>query len=216
MAKKKAIILGAGGHANIVLECINYSQFEVVGFVDKDSEREGDRISGIPVLGDDSLPEKWLSKDITCCIVGIGHLGNAEVRNRLYHKYMVAGFEMISAVHPTAYVSPDAYIGAGTAIMPGVIINTGAVIGDNCIINTGTVIEHDVKISHGVHVASRGVIAGASCIGDNTFIGAGSTVINGIEIGDNSIIGAGSVVISDIPVNSLALGVPAKVIREVS
>lgn len=216
MEKKKLIILGAGGHARTVLECIDRSQFEVIGFVDKDSAREGEMVSGFPVLGDDSLPEKWLSKGIDCCIIGIGHLGNAGIRNRLYHKYEAAGFEMIIAVHAAAHVSQNAYVGLGTVVMPGAIINTGAVINNNCIINTGTIIEHDVKISQGVHIAPGCVIAGASSVGVNAFVGAGSTVINGIQIGENSIIGAGSVVISDIPENSLALGTPAKVIREVS
>ena len=49
-------------------------------------------------------------------------------------------------------------------------------------------------------------------IGENCFIGCRSTILPGVTIGDNTIIGAGSVVNKDIPSNSVAVGVPCKVI----
>lgn len=52
-------------------------------------------------------------------------------------------------------------------------------------------------------------------IGKNCWIGAGSVIVPGITIGDNSVIGAGSVVVKDIPANSVAVGNPCKVIREI-
>ncbi len=53
-------------------------------------------------------------------------------------------------------------------------------------------------------------------IGNNVWIGAGSTILAGVEIGDNSVIGAGSVVTKSIPSNVVAVGVPCKVLREIS
>lgn len=50
-------------------------------------------------------------------------------------------------------------------------------------------------------------------IGSNVFIGAHSIVLPGVTIGDNVIIGAGSVVSRDIPPDSVAVGVPARVIK---
>lgn len=47
---------------------------------------------------------------------------------------------------------------------------------------------------------------------DNVFIGAGSKILNGVRIGPNVVIGAGSLVTQDIPPNSVAVGIPAKVI----
>lgn len=51
-------------------------------------------------------------------------------------------------------------------------------------------------------------------IGDNVWIGGGAIIMPGVTIGEDSVIGAGSVVTRDIPVRSLAVGSPAKVIRE--
>ena len=52
-------------------------------------------------------------------------------------------------------------------------------------------------------------------IGDNCWFGANVTVMPGVKIGSGCVIGAGSVVTKDIPDNSLAIGVPARVIKEI-
>lgn len=49
-------------------------------------------------------------------------------------------------------------------------------------------------------------------IGNNVFIGSFTRILFGVSIGDNVIIGAGSIVTKDIPANSVAVGVPAKVV----
>lgn len=53
-------------------------------------------------------------------------------------------------------------------------------------------------------------------IGSNVWIGAGSTILAGVTIGDNTVIGAGSVVKKSIPANAVAVGVPCRVIREIT
>ncbi len=52
-------------------------------------------------------------------------------------------------------------------------------------------------------------------IGDNVWLGGGVIVCPGVTIGDNSAIGAGSVVTRDIPANVVAVGSPARVLREI-
>ena len=59
---------------------------------------------------------------------------------------------------------------------------------------------------HGAHIT----------IGDNVWIGGSAVVLGGVSIGANSVIAAGSVVTRDIPPDSLAAGVPARVIRRIS
>lgn len=51
-------------------------------------------------------------------------------------------------------------------------------------------------------------------IGDNVWIGGGAIICPGVTIGDDAVIGAGAVVTRDIPARSLAVGSPARVIRE--
>lgn len=53
-------------------------------------------------------------------------------------------------------------------------------------------------------------------VGSNVWIGAGTIVLGGVTIGDNTVIGAGSVVTKDIPSNVIAVGVPCKVLRQIT
>lgn len=53
-------------------------------------------------------------------------------------------------------------------------------------------------------------------IGDNVWIGAGVHVMPGVTIGNNVVIGGGSIVVKDIPDNSVAVGNPCKVIRQIT
>jgi acetyltransferase-like isoleucine patch superfamily enzyme len=58
-------------------------------------------------------------------------------------------------------------------------------------------------------------VFGRITIGNNVFIGSHTTILPGVSIGDHVVIGAGSVVSRDIPSNSVAVGVPAKVLKSI-
>ena len=74
-----------------------------------------------------------------------------------------------------------------------------------------------VNIGDYVTVGHNSILHGCK-ISNNTLIGMGSTVLNGAEIGEYTIIGAGSLVTQGkkIPAGVLCMGVPAKVIRELT
>ena len=59
-------------------------------------------------------------------------------------------------------------------------------------------------------------VAKPIAVGNNVWIGAQATILAGVTIGDNSIIGAGSVVTRSIPANVVAVGVPCRVVREIT
>ena len=87
-------------------------------------------------------------------------------------------------------------------------------IGDHCMIGPGTLIT---TVGHPLDREGRRARlaqAEAVTIGDDVWIGGNVTVLPGVHIGDDVVIGAGSVVTRDIPANSLALGVPARVVRK--
>lgn len=88
-------------------------------------------------------------------------------------------------------------------------------IQDGCVVHVGndipTVIGKNVTIGH------KALIHGCT-IGNNTLIGMGSIVLDGAKVGDYTLLGAGSLVPpgKEIPSGVLAMGSPAKVIRELS
>lgn len=82
-------------------------------------------------------------------------------------------------------------------------------IGNNVTITHATILTHD---DSSIIFTNRRRV-GPVCIGDNVFIGYGSLILPGVTIGNNCIIGAGSVVTRDVPDNSIAVGIPARVIK---
>lgn len=90
-------------------------------------------------------------------------------------------------------------------------------IGDNVHITAGvSILTHDgrfwlLKQIYYDAVSSRAAVH----IGNNVYIGQNAIILRGVTIGDNVLIGAGSVVTKDIPSNSVAVGVPAKVIMTI-
>ena len=107
-------------------------------------------------------------------------------------------------------------IGRNTFISLGAKLDTSGmgkiVIGDGCEIAHGCVIlSHDAAVKRIDRKARR---SGPVCVGDNVFLGANSVVLPSVTIGDNTVIGAGSVVTKDMPPNVVAVGSPARVIRQ--
>lgn len=87
----------------------------------------------------------------------------------------------------------------------------GIYIGDNALIGHGVTLA---TLDHDQRPDRRGdMICRPITLGKNVWLGAGATVVGGVTIGDNSIIGAGAVVTKDVPADSVAVGVPAKVVR---
>lgn len=92
----------------------------------------------------------------------------------------------------------------------------GLSIGDNVIIAAHTVIipsNHNyAKLD--IPIREQGATMKGIIIGDDVWIGAGCRILDGVTIGRGSIIGAGSVVTKPIPEYSIAVGIPAKVIKK--
>lgn len=83
-------------------------------------------------------------------------------------------------------------------------------IGNNVRVGANTLImDHDAHMDDIRTSLPKDII-----IEDNVFIGANCVIKKGVHIGENSMIGMNSVVTRDIPANCVAVGIPAKVIRE--
>ncbi len=208
----KTVIIGAGGHARVILDVLNYDRnIEIVAFVDKEIHGFDEKIMGIPVLHL-ILPD-LLKSGIKGAIIGVG---DNKIRKDYYEKFRNMGIELVNAIHPAVHLSRNAKIGKGVVIAAGATIATGAEIGNNVIVNTGAIIEHEDILEDHVHIAPGTVLAGRVKVKEGAFIGAGCVVKQYVTIGENAIIGAGSVVLEDIPENAVAVGAPAKVIKMIS
>lgn len=209
---EKYVVLGAGGHASVVLDTLELNKRKICGLTDYNM-LFGELCMGYPILGTDEILAELFATGITCAAMGIGHVGNFAVRNKVYTKAKEIGYVFPEIKHPSAVLSASVRRNEGNQFLANCTVNAGAQIGSLCIVNTGAVVEHETILGDGVHVAPRAVILGRARIGNNTFIGAGSVVLQGVHVGENCIIGAGSVILHDVEDNSVVVGTPGRLLR---
>ena len=127
-------------------------------------------------------------------------------------------------IAPTATVIGKVRLGKGVSVWFGAVIRGDGepiAIGDNTNVQENTVVHTDpgfpVSIGSGCTIGHRALIHGCA-IGNNVLVSMGAIVLNGARIGDNSLIGAGALVPEgrEIPPGSLVLGMPGKVVRQLS
>lgn len=206
MNKKRIYVIGAGGHAKVIISSLISIGLKPEGIFDDDRGKIGKYILDIPVIG---TIEEARSVEGNF-IIGIG---DNKVRKKI--SQLFDDEKMVKIIHPYSYVDPMAKIGAGTVVFAGAIVQSGTLVGNHSILNTGCKIDHDCILGDFCHVAPGVSLAGGVILEEGVFIGIGSCVIPGIKIGEWSQIGAGSVVVEDIPPHVLAFGNPARVIREI-
>ena len=204
------IIVGAGGHAKVVLETLRQDGTEVLGLVDSDPEMNGASLLGVPIIGGDDAVAEYSPHDVRLTI----GLGSISQRRKLFGDFKDQAYEFANVIHPAAVVSNVAQLGEGVQIMAGAIIQADARIGDNVIINTGATVDHDCVIGGHVHIAPGATLAGNVRIGVGSLVGAGSTILENVSVGENCIIAGGATVISDVANNNTVAGTPATPIAD--
>lgn len=213
---KDVLLLGAGGHAKVIIDTLRsyYKNISIIGITEKDQSKLGQTLLNVPILGTDDILQDLYTKGLRKVFISLGTVRNYKPRAYLYKVIKKIGFQCINVIHGTSFLSEYVSLGEGNAVLAGAIINTETQIGHNCIINTGSIVEHECRLGNNIHVGPGAKLSGCVVVEDNCFIGIGANIIQGIHIGENSIIGAGSIVINDIPPNSVAVGIPAKVIKK--
>ncbi|WP_445737897.1 acetyltransferase [Mariniflexile sp.] len=142
-------------------------------------------------------------------------IGNPFLRKKIYDKFNLIGGVFTSTVSPFANIgSYDVEIGVGSNILSNSVFSNSIKIGKGCIVYYNSIITHDCQIGDFVEISPSVTLLGRSTIGDFSQVGSNATILPDLKIGKNVIIGAGSVVTKNIPDNSMVVGVPAKIIKE--
>ncbi|MEV4413765.1 sugar O-acetyltransferase [Catellatospora sp. NPDC049609] len=133
--------------------------------------------------------------------------------------------QLLGAVGEDTYIRPPIRIDYGSHIRIGArsFANYGLVALDVAPITIGD----DVQIGTNVQLLTpthpidprlrrdKWEAAEPITIGDNVWLGSGAIILAGVTIGDNTVVGAGSVVTRDLPADVVAVGNPARVIRDI-
>ncbi|GMB01705.1 acetyltransferase [Pelosinus sp. IPA-1] len=207
--KRPVIIVGAGGHAKVVIDMLRGSSVEIIGATDSNPEKMNTYVLGIPVIGTDEVILHYKPEQIFL-VNGMGSVGLPAIRREIFDYFKTLDYSFATVIHPSAIVASEVIFGEGVHIMAGAVIQPGCHIGSNSIINTAVSVDHDCRIGSHVHLAPGVTLSGGVEIGDGVHIGTGAIMIQGIKIGGNSVVGAGAVVIKNVAEDTKVIGVPAR------
>lgn len=195
------LVVGAGGHAKVVIATLRAAGLEVAGVLDDRAEAWGSLVLGCPVLGGLERLEQAPGRAVLA-------IGSNAARRDIAARFQ--NTEWASAIHPAATVHDSVKVGAGTAIFAGSVIQPETVLGQHVIVNTGATVDHDCVLEDYVHVAPGVHLAGAVHLEEGVFLGVGCAALPGVQVGRWTTVGAGGVVVQSLPANTVAVGIPAR------
>ncbi len=133
--------------------------------------------------------------------IGYDGFGFEENENRVWEEFPHTG---------SVIIEDDVRIGSHTCIDRAIMNETK--IGKGTKIDNLVHIGHNAQIGKNCYIVADSVVGGSCKIGDNVFLSIGTRIRNQKKVGKNSLIGLGAVVTKNIPKNSVAFGLPAKVV----
>lgn len=208
--KLPLVMLGAGGHAKVLLSLAQSAGWQVVGVCDPELDRLGVKEwRGIPVLGDDRALEKQDKKAIWL-INGIGQLVGGQARQKAFETLSAQGFHFPVLIHPSAWVDSSVRLSDGVQVMAGAIVQADVEVGPNSIINTGASVDHDCRLAGNVHVAPGAILCGSVQVATEVFIGSGACIIQGVHVGTGAVVGAGVTLTRNLSDQQILLGPAAR------
>lgn len=202
------IVLGAGGHAKVLIDALLASSAAVAGITAPGPLPADACVLGVPVMGGDDVISGFPPAEVRL-VNGLGSIGLPVRRRQLFENFKDRGYTFATVVHPSAVIAADVVLGEGVQVMAGAVIQPGCRIGCNAIINTRASVDHDCIIGNHVHISPGVTLSGGVSVGEATHIGSGATAIQGISIGTGAIVAAGAVVVKDVQAGAKVRGVPA-------
>jgi UDP-perosamine 4-acetyltransferase len=214
MAQPPVIVLGAGGHAKVVVDLLLKLGRTVLAALEPASPAEPRWLLGVPVEGEEKTLA-GLSADRAELALGIGMppadpIKGLATRRALAARYQALGFRFPALIHPGAVIGAECTLGDGAQVMAGTVLQAGGRVGAFAIINTGARVDHDCVLGEACHIAPGATLGGNVSVGTETLVGIGATVRQGTEIGQRVLIAGGAMVIDNVPDAARRAGVPAQ------
>ena len=213
----KVIILGAAQHAEVVASmAIELSSVEIVGFLDDDPAKQGQRILEIPVLGKiDQLEKICDDGSVDGVFLGLS-ARQITLRSKLIKRIKGIGIPQPNFIHRTAYGASAAEIGEGNFLAPHVVVNHHAQVGDSCAFYSHAAVEHHCRLGDNIYMGPGSKTTANVSIGSDTYVGVNASFIPHVSVSSFSIIAAGCVVTKSFLEPGLIAGVPGVIKKKFS
>lgn len=190
------------------------------------SEEYEKMISSVPY--DCFNKELWMARNLAHEVVADYHLIRMKDYDFDFEKHQAARYKFLANIfgscQPDVVLEPPFYVDYGFNVSLGkrfygnfnltlldctlITIGDNVMMGPGCTLTTATHPTDPTQRLNGVEYALP------IKVGNGVWFGCNVTVLPGVTIGDNSVIGAGSTVTKDVPANCVAVGVPARIVRQ--
>ncbi|MGK7861333.1 acetyltransferase [Falsiroseomonas sp. E2-1-a4] len=203
------LIIGAGGHALVVIEALRACGQPITGLLDDGLGRGPDAgpLLGCAILGSTSLLPALRAQGLAEAVIAIGD--NA-AREALGARCEAAGFTLPPLIHPAALVSPSAVLGAGSQVMARALLGPLVRLGRLVLVNTGAIVEHECRLEDAAHLGPGAVLCGGVSLGRRALVAAGAVVRPAVAIGADALVAPGAAVAGPVPDGARLGGVPAR------
>ncbi len=208
------VIVGAGGLGReIALLIVQLHDagagWDLRGFYD-------DRAPAAPTVG--GLPYLGTVADLNATAVPLAvavAVGNSASRAAVVARLTSAQLSFPVLVHPQVALRPAQRValGAGCLIQRGCLLTCDITLGRFVLLNLGCTVGHDAVLEEFCSLMPHANVGGGAHLGAGVYLGTNATVIHQIRIGAATIVGAGAVVVRHLPAGCTAVGVPAKIIK---
>lgn len=202
-------LLGAGGHARVVIDalrCCGWDQHHIT-LHDDCVDLVGGQVLGCPIQGPaqaGAMPNSWIHAAI----------GDNAARRRVLERCGINMARWLNVRHPSAVVAESATVGAACFFAARSVTGPCTWLGRSVIINHGAIVDHDCQVGDFSHIAPGATLGGGVRVGQGVLVGSGAIVLPGVVIGDYALVGAGAVVLANVAAGITVAGVPAHTINK--
>jgi sugar O-acyltransferase (sialic acid O-acetyltransferase NeuD family) len=185
MTKPRLLLFGGNSFADTTEELARICGYEVIARID-DYDPRPPSVVTLEAASQMYAPATHL------IALAIGYK-NLRARLAAYERLKHLGYSAVTLIHPTAYVSPTASIGSGSLIMAQSCIDCRSSIGDVCVLWPKACVNHDTMVERNTFISPNVTLCGNVYVGESSFIGAASVVVDGASLAPNTFLKMGTV-----------------------